>query len=192
MITSKGLTCAAGPSFQWNVLNYGRIANNVKLQDARFRELVALYQNTVLQADLEVENGIVSFLQAQQRASDLRESVDQSWLALQIIVAQYQAGLAGVDFNRYATIQQNLLSQQDSWAQSRGQIATGLIQVYRSLGGGWQIKLGQVPDKQGCLSPVPAANGAAVAPPGVNGPVINAPGGVPAEPVPASERLPAP
>src|SRR5262249_36377555 len=35
-----------GPSFQWNILNYGRLLNNVRLQDARFQELVANYQNT--------------------------------------------------------------------------------------------------------------------------------------------------
>lgn len=50
------------------------------------------------------------------------------------------------------------VSQQDSWAQSRGQIAQGLIQVYRSLGGGWQIKLGPPPDKQGILSPLPVVD----------------------------------
>ncbi len=31
-----------------------------------------------------------------------------AWFALQVIVAQYRAGLGGIDFNRYATIQQNL------------------------------------------------------------------------------------
>jgi len=39
---------------QWNLLNYGRIANNVRLQDARFEELVLAYQGTVLQAQAEV------------------------------------------------------------------------------------------------------------------------------------------
>jgi outer membrane protein TolC len=149
----ESLNSNVGPSFQWNLLNYGRILNNVRLQDAQFRQLVVAYQNTVLQADLEVENGIVTFVQAQQRAEDLRKSVDQAWVALQVIVAQYQAGLGGIDFNRYATIQQNLVTQQDQWAQARGQIALGLIEVYRGLGGGWQIRCSCPPDKQGILSP---------------------------------------
>ncbi len=152
----QSLNSNVGPSFQWNLLNYGRILNNVRLQDAQFRQLVTAYQSTVLQADLEVENGIVTFVQAQQRADDLRKSVDEAWLALQVIVAQYQAGLGGIDFNRYATIQQNLTVQQDQWAQARGQISLGLIQVYRGLGGGWQIKCSCPPDKQGILSPVVA------------------------------------
>ena len=94
---------------------------------------------------MEVENGIVTFVQAHQRADNLAESVDQAWLALQVLVAQYQAGLSGIDFNRYATIEQTLITQQDQWAQSRGQICQGLIQVYRGLGGGWQIKCATPP-----------------------------------------------
>ena len=35
-----------GPSFNWKLLNYGRIVNNVNKQDANFQELVAAYQNT--------------------------------------------------------------------------------------------------------------------------------------------------
>lgn len=149
----SSLNSSVGPSFQWDLLNYGRIKNNVRLQDATFNELIATYQETVLEGDLEVENGIVTFVQAHQRSRDLRKSVDQAWLALEVLVAQYRAGLSGIDFNRYATIQQTLVTQQDLWAQSRGQIDLGLIAVYRGLGGGWQIKCDQVPDKRRVLSP---------------------------------------
>lgn len=159
LFTPQGFNSSVGPSFQWNLLNYGRILNNVRLQDAQFRELVTAYQNTVLQADLEVENGIVTFVQAHQRAEDLRKSVDEAWKALQVLVAQYKAGLGGIEFNRYATIQQTLITQQDSWAQSRGQICLGLIQVYRGLGGGWQIKCEAPPDKRGVLSPAAVGSG---------------------------------
>src|SRR3954470_18412720 len=160
----ESLNSNVGPSFQWNLLNYGRILNNVRLQDAQLRELIVTYQATVLQADLDVENGIVTFIQAHDRADNLRKSVDESWLALQVIVAQYRAGLAGLDFNRYATIVQNLVVQQDQWAQARGQIALGLIQIYRGLGGGWQIKCSPPPDKRGVLSPPPSTTESAPAP----------------------------
>jgi len=157
LFSPQALNSFVGPGFQWNLLNYGRILNNVRFQDATFQALVVTYQNTVLQAGLEVENGIVTYLQAQERAVNLRESVDESWIALEVIVAQYEAGLGGVDFNRYALILQTLVNQQDVWAQARGQIAQGLIQVYRALGGGWQIRRFPPPDKQGILSPPPGA-----------------------------------
>jgi len=137
-----------GPSFRWDLLNYGRLINNIRLQDATFNEFVTVYQQTVLSADEEVENGIVTFLKAQDRVKYLRDSVDAAYIALQVIVNQYQIGQPGVDFNRYAVIQQNLITQQDQWAQARGQVVQGLIEVYRALGGGWQIRL-QVPTNGG-------------------------------------------
>mgnify|MGYP001298819994 CR=1 FL=1 len=53
--------------------------------------------------------------------------------------------MGAIDFNQYAVIQQNLITQQDLWAQARGEIALGLVQVYRALGGGWEIRLQQEP-----------------------------------------------
>lgn len=156
LFNSRSLNSNVGPSFQWNLLNYGRITNNIALQDARFQELVVDYQQSVLQADQEVENGIITFLKAHDREQNLRDSVDNAYIALEVIVAQYEAGQAGVDFNRYATIVQSLVQQQNLWVQSRGQIAQGLIDVYRALGGGWQLRLEEAVDRRGELSPLPA------------------------------------
>jgi len=128
-----------GPSFQWNLLNYGRIINNVRYQDARFQELVVTYQQSVLEADREVEDGLVTFLRSQRQSKLLDESVVFAEKAVNIVVLQYQKG--AVDFNRYAVIEQNLVTQQDLAAQARGQIAQGLIVVYRAMGGGWEIRL---------------------------------------------------
>jgi NodT family efflux transporter outer membrane factor (OMF) lipoprotein len=127
-----------GPSFQWQILNYGRILNNVRLQDDRFDELVVAYQSTVLQAGEEVENGLVTFLRAQKRASDQDKAVNAEQSALKEAVAQYRGGL--VDFNRVVLIQERLVERQQVLAEAQGQIALGLIQVYRALGGGWQIR----------------------------------------------------
>jgi NodT family efflux transporter outer membrane factor (OMF) lipoprotein len=126
------------PTYSWPILNYGRILNNVRLQEARFQELVATYQNTVLKAAQEVEDGLVTFLRSQEEAKFLAESVAASEKAVKVALAQYKGGL--VDFNRVSLLEQNLVQQQDQLAQAQGQIALGLIQVYRALGGGWQIR----------------------------------------------------
>jgi NodT family efflux transporter outer membrane factor (OMF) lipoprotein len=155
-----------GPSFHWPILNYGRILNNVRLQDAHFQELVAHYQNTVLQAGQEVEDGLVTFLRAHLRARDAREAVNAEMEAFKEALAQYRGGL--VDFNRVVVIQERLVERQQTLAEAQGQIAQGLIQVYRALGGGWQIRCG---------------SGAPVTPP---------PGPAPGQPPISAERLPSP
>ena len=139
LFTGNAVQGTIGPSFQWNILAYGRILNNVRLQDATFNELVTVYQNTVLSANQEVENGLVTFLRGQERTKYQKESVVDAEKAVAIVVAQYEAGT--VDFTRVTQIQENLVLQQDTLAQAQGEIATGLITVYKALGGGWQIRI---------------------------------------------------
>jgi NodT family efflux transporter outer membrane factor (OMF) lipoprotein len=127
-----------GPTFQWNLLNYGRILNNVRFQDAKFQELFTTYQNKVLTAQEETENGLVTFLKAQQRAKLQGDSVKYAEKAVKIVMTQYDGGI--VDFTRVTQLQQILVQEQDLLAQSQGEIALGLIQVYKALGGGWQIR----------------------------------------------------
>jgi NodT family efflux transporter outer membrane factor (OMF) lipoprotein len=128
-----------GPSFQWDILNYGRLLNNVEYQKAKFAEVVSAYQNKVLMAAEEVEDGMVMFLKAQEEVKHLHESVVEAKKALRIGVAEFKVGK--VDFNRVAVLEQNLVQQDTLLAQARGDVALGLIQVYRALGGGWQIRV---------------------------------------------------
>jgi NodT family efflux transporter outer membrane factor (OMF) lipoprotein len=138
LFTPRAFNGSFGPTFDWKLLNYGRILNNVRAQDAQFQALVTAYQNTVLTAGAEVENGLVFFLKAQERVKSLSDSVNAAQKAVNIALVQYRNGV--IDFNRVALLQQNLVQQQDLLAQARGDIALGLIQVYRALGGGWQIR----------------------------------------------------
>jgi NodT family efflux transporter outer membrane factor (OMF) lipoprotein len=129
---------AVGPSFRWNILNYGRIANNVRLQDARLLELIANYQNTVLLANQEVEDALVSFLKAQQEVHSLRESVDDLEESLRLLLIQFEEG--SIDFSPIFLLQGSLRSAQDRLAAAEGQVLVNMIAAYRALGGGWQIR----------------------------------------------------
>ena len=157
LFRSTAFNGSVGPSFQWNLLNYGRITNNVRYQDARFQELAVAYQRAVLEANNEVEKGLVAFLQAQRRSRLLDESVVAARKAVTIVTEQYRTG--STDFNRYAVIEQNLVTQQDLAAQARGEISQGLIAMYRALGGGWEIRLGgEAATAEGWVAPAaPAA-----------------------------------
>jgi NodT family efflux transporter outer membrane factor (OMF) lipoprotein len=160
LFNEKALFGNVGPTFTWNILNYGRLLNNVRLQDARFQELVATYQNTVLSANQDVENGLVTFLRAQERTKLQGASVADADKAAKIALAQYAAGTT--DLTRVTQLEQNLVLLQDTLAQAQGEIATGLIQVYRALGGGWQIRCTGC--EPGPLPPEPTAGSTEVLP----------------------------
>ncbi len=130
-----------GPTVQWNIFNYGQITNLVRVQDARFQQLLITYQNTVLSAQREVEDNLIAFLRTQEQAKFLRESAEAALRSLDLAVLQYREGIT--DFTTVLTAQQALLSAEDSLANARGNISLNLVGVYRSLGGGWEIREGQ-------------------------------------------------
>ena len=141
MFQWKSRTATFGPSFQWNILNYGQIANQVRVQDARFQELLISYQNIVLTAQQEVEDSLTAFLQAQTRARSLAESTAAAKRSLDLAALQYRGGIT--DFTTVLTAQQALLNEQDSLAITLGEISQNLVGVYRAMGGGWQIREGR-------------------------------------------------
>jgi NodT family efflux transporter outer membrane factor (OMF) lipoprotein len=138
LFTHTALAGTVGPSFEWDVLNYGRLLNNVRLQDATFKQLVTAYQQTVLTAQQETENGLVTFLKSQLQTSLQNESAEYAAKGETNVRARYELGLE--NFTRVTQLQQLLVQEQDLLAQAQGQIALGLIQVYKGLGGGWQLR----------------------------------------------------
>ncbi len=168
LFNGRAMSGSVGPSFRWDILNYGRLLNNVRLQEATFLELVEAYRQTVLVANQEVENGLVTFLNAQERYRFQKKSVDAGRAALDTVQLQWQAGT--VDFTRVAQLLQNQVLLEDTLAQIQGEIATGLINVYRGLGGGWELRLTDcTPGCAAAAAPgapaAPAAPGEEVLPP---------------------------
>jgi NodT family efflux transporter outer membrane factor (OMF) lipoprotein len=137
----------AGPSFRWDFLNYGRIRNQVRVQDARFQQLVVNYENTVLRAAQEVEDGLVSFLQTKEEVTYLDESVQAYARSVELSQIQYREGLT--DFQRVLDSQRFLAQEQDLLAETRGLETQSLVAVYKALGGGWEMREGKefVPEK---------------------------------------------
>jgi len=152
-----------GPSFRWNVLNYGRIMSNVRVQDARFQELIATYQNAVLRANEEVENALVAFLQTQEQVKSLAASVQATQRALELELLNFEEG--ETDFSGVFVLQGDLALKQDQLAAAQGEVVASLIAVYKALGGGWQIRCPQfrlhavfaVPETEFEVLPTPEA-----------------------------------
>lgn len=139
VVSWKGVAYAAGPSFQWNLLNYGQITNNVRLQDAKLQQLLVDYQNTVLSAEQEVGNGLVTYVQSQNQAEFLRRSVQAARGAMRIATEQYDQG--AISFTTVLTAEQNLLQAENTFTGALSNVPLGLTAVFRALGGGWQIRV---------------------------------------------------
>ncbi len=127
-----------GLEVNWPILNYGRIQGNIRVQDARYEQAVASYQDSVLRAAGDVESGLSDFLRSKERTMYLAEAVDASQRTVDLSLIQYRAG--AVDFIRVNIAQSELVTQEDSLVSSRASIALGAVRTYRALGGGWEVR----------------------------------------------------
>ena len=130
-----------GPQVRWAILNYGRIASNVRVQDARFQALISDYENTVLRAQTEVENAVAGFLGAEREVKHLARSVDSARAAVGIADVQYREG--AVDYTRVLDTQQSLVAVEDRLVARRGDVAQNVVAVNKALGGGWELREGR-------------------------------------------------
>jgi outer membrane protein TolC len=126
------------PNFKWNILNYGRIVNNVRVQEVRTQELIAAYQNRVLTAGQEVQTALRGFLKSQEQAESLAQGVTAAKEAAELGVQQYRTGT--VPFNTVFNLATTQVNQQDQLAVAQGNVALFLINTYRALGGGWEVR----------------------------------------------------
>jgi NodT family efflux transporter outer membrane factor (OMF) lipoprotein len=143
----RSFEAMAGPAFSWPILNYGRLINNVRLQDATFQELAVNYANTVLVAEREVEDALVGYLRGNDQVARLAESVDAANRAVELSLIQYREG--ATDYTSVLNTQQAKLHEDDSLASTRGSVALSVIALYKALGGGWEIRADKdfVPDE---------------------------------------------
>jgi NodT family efflux transporter outer membrane factor (OMF) lipoprotein len=141
LFSSNSFTYFAGPSLTWDLLNYGRIKNQVRVQDARLQQLVVNYQRTVLNAAREAEDAMSEFIEGQVQAGYLADAVTASKRSVDISALQYGEGLTG--YQRVLDAQRGLRIDQDALALVRGAVAISLVNMYKALGGGWQSRSGQ-------------------------------------------------
>ncbi|MAI72310.1 MAG: transporter [Rhodopirellula sp.] len=141
------------PGFNWDILNYGRLANNVNLQKTLLQDLAVQYQQTVLDANAEAETAINTFLKSKERLIYVNKAVDASQKSVELAEIEYRTG--AVDYNRVFNLQTSLVSDQDNLASVRGDVARSVIATYKALGGGWEIRYGSRRATNTIVEPVP-------------------------------------
>jgi NodT family efflux transporter outer membrane factor (OMF) lipoprotein len=140
IFSSDALTYSYGPSFVWPFLNYGRIVNNVRVQDSRLQQALVNYRETVIQASREAEDAIVSLNGTQKQVKILTEGVVSAQRSNELSTLRYKEGFS--DYQRVLDAQQSLFAQQQRLVSSHGDSVRSLIALYKALGGGWQDQTG--------------------------------------------------
>ena len=104
------------------------------------------YQNTVLVAQQEVENGLTAFERQQESLAQMSRAATAARRTTDLAMIQYKDGQT--DYTTVLTAEQEQWKVEDAAADTRGNVVLALISVYRALGGGWEVREGHdvIPD----------------------------------------------
>lgn len=126
---------ALGPGIRWNIFDYGRLRNAVRVEDARFQQALVDFDNTLLTAAREVDDAAIDVVKTAERGLLLTQSEGAARRALSLATDRYREGYAG--FQRVLDAQRALAVQMDNRVVNEGAHISAVIGLYKALGGGW-------------------------------------------------------
>ena len=127
-----------GPRVSLPIFQAGRLLANVDAQEARFKEALAAYDKTVLNALREVEDNLASIKGEHSRKKAHESAERSSRQAAEAAMALYTEG---------ETDLQTVLDTRRAWHDARDRLtqsqlawSTAHVALYKSLGGGWEAE----------------------------------------------------
>jgi multidrug efflux system outer membrane protein len=134
----------SGPAGLWSVggalaqpiFNAGRTRSRVELARARREEATLVYQQTIQQSLRDVSDALVAYRKGRELREQL-ELLDRSATdARRLADLRYQGG--ATSYLEVLDSDTRLFSAEIGLAQAQLSELLALVQIYRSLGGGWQ------------------------------------------------------
>ena len=131
----NSLTYENAPTLTWNFFQGTQKIQATRLAKAQLDESIRQFNQTVLTSVQEVDNAMSSYKNSIKQIVALREVVNQGKQTLDLSLDLYKQGLT--PFQNVLDAQRSLLTYQNQLTQAQGSSLLNLIQLYQSLGGGW-------------------------------------------------------
>lgn len=130
---------SVGPTVYLPIFQGGRLMQRLALNESRQKTAALAYRQTVLRAWHEVDDALDAWAAQQRQHDELRVSYEQNKQALHAAERGYQQGAA--DYLSVLTAQLNLLASQTNLNSSATNATLTVVNLYKSLGGGWDPEL---------------------------------------------------
>ncbi|AXA54107.1 efflux transporter outer membrane subunit [Pseudomonas thivervalensis] len=124
-----------GPTVYLPIFQGGRLVQRLVLNESRQKTAALAYRQTVLRAWHEVDDALDAWAAQQRQHDEWRVSYEQNKQALHAAERGYQQG--ATDYLSVLTAQLNLLASQTSLNASATNATLTVVNLYKSLGGGW-------------------------------------------------------
>ncbi len=144
-LSSSLTSLFTGPAGFWNfggslaqpIFAGGRIRSGVKLSEARQQEMLLSYQRTIQRAFRGVSDALVGYQKSREYRLHQEELVFAAQGAAQLSELRYRGGAS--NYLEVLTNETNALNAELGLAQAQLNELLGLVDIYRNLGGGWQV-----------------------------------------------------
>ncbi len=136
LFTGPGGLWSFGASALQPVFNGGRIRNNVRFTEARAEEASLVYQRTVQQAFRDVSDALVGYRKSREVRIEQQQLTTAAEDATRLSNMRYRGG--ATSYLEVLDSETRFFDAQLALAQSQLRELQSLVQIYRSLGGGWQ------------------------------------------------------
>ncbi len=133
--TSPARVYTVAPAALQTIFDAGQIRNNVRLTEARKRELLIAYQKSIYSALREVADALSAFDRLREQRTQEEHLVHTLEESVRLSELRYRGGLDS--YLQVLDAQRNLFAVQLTLAQLRLQERVSVVQLYRALGGGW-------------------------------------------------------
>jgi len=127
---------ALGPSITWAAFDLGSVRARLRGAKADAEGALANYEQQVLLALEESSNAFSDYGKRQQRLLALMRQSDASRKAADLASVRYREGT--VDYLVLLDAERERLSAEDAQAQGEVELYSGIVAIYKALGGGWQ------------------------------------------------------
>lgn len=124
-----------GPTIDWPFLYFGRIRQNIHAQNARQKQALFAYEQTILTALKEVENSLISYYKEEKRYKRLQEELKAKNHIYNLKRDLYLSGL--VNFQTLLQADQDSLNTERQLILSTATLSKNRVAIYKALGGEW-------------------------------------------------------
>jgi outer membrane protein, multidrug efflux system len=127
-------------SLAQSLFNGGRLVNQKRLSEARRAELLLQYHRAILVALQEVDTALAGTDISARQETALQAILAQAEISLRLTEVRYREG--SDDLLSLLIAQRSLFLAQDSLVQQRLARLNAAVDLYKALGGGWQLSDG--------------------------------------------------
>jgi outer membrane protein, multidrug efflux system len=114
----------------------GALRGNLRLAQSQQRQALISYRQTIQRAFGDVSDALIGYQKLRQVRARQQDTVADLQEAVHLSIMRYQGGTT--TYLEVLDGQRSLFSAELTLAQARGNEYQSLVQLYRSLGGGWQ------------------------------------------------------